>query len=138
MSNRFLSAKEEIRKALADDFDTPKAMTELLHLISSTHSYMDAKETVIIEILHTIKTFVDRMLVTFGLESHQKKATGSDYQLFESTMNVLSNFRSDMKKLAASEPKTNPLRSQIFAKCDELRDKHLPALSINLEVCAFV
>lgn len=129
---RYLKRSQTIEEALKDNFDTPTVMSELLSLASNIHSYIQKKDLYTsIELLHTTSSYIERMLNIFGVERKVEMPIESSMDPNVQLIDTLASFRSKVKSIAVSaDPET---KQKLLEECDELRDRTLPSLFIQLQ-----
>jgi len=122
-----------VHEALCDSFNTPKAIAELGELMTATNSYIsqDPKD-IKAPLVRQVSRFVFHIMKCFGIYEDgdypaAEGAEGSYEDIITPLMNALTKYRDDIKKNAATDPKT------LFKISDELRDDILPFLGIKLE-----
>lgn len=134
--------KEDVRKALADDFNTPLVMSLLNELVGATNKYMGTgnQQQPVPLILKAGGDYVSYMFRIFGLidavppiggNVSSSSSSGGDGSL-ETTLtpylNLLAEFRVQVKELSRKGDTTGLLKL-----CDNLRDEVLPTVGVKLE-----
>lgn len=138
LQETLLKKQAAVREALADNFNTPKAIQELFELMTMTNSYLSQPPAQIkVPLVRQVSKFVFHILKCFGIfeEGDFPSVVGAEggdgAASYEDTitplMNVLRQFRDSVKNKAGDGPK------DLFKLCDELRDDILPYLGIQLE-----
>lgn len=124
-----------VHEALCDSFDTPRALSALLELISTTNIYMKRNEACVsVQSLKHIHSYVEKMYKTFGLSSQESGKTEASSGVSVDIMAILKEvavFRDSVRSgaLAAS---TETSRADILRSCDELR-KNLSGQGVVFE-----
>lgn len=105
-------AQEQVHEALADSFDTPRAVQSLSDLVSAANTYMqlptqDVKEP----LLRSVSRYVFHILKSFGLYGEDDtpstvgEASQSREEILTPLMNALSEYRDKVKTAAKEGPK---------------------------------
>jgi cysteinyl-tRNA synthetase len=135
---RLLNKQDLIRSALEDNFDTPTVISELLGLISKTHSYLHKKEENIPEeLLVSIVSYVEKLLHIFGIKLNEKTNLTSIETQSTKFINILTTFRSIIKNGLLHSLKSNAPKEDLnflMKECDNIRDQLLPELGIRVQV----
>lgn len=141
MIQKLEDTKKEVREYLADDFDTPRAITSLLELVREANKYIeDSKLSSVV--LSNVARYITTTLRTFGLvqdsadigfplETSSADAgatTVNKEQLLTPLLDVLTNFRETVRIAAISGD-----TKAVLAAADRLRDDILPDLGVRME-----
>lgn len=153
------STKTNVDAALADDFDTPRALALVLELIARSNEYVLERVDGPSEVLHAVSTYVLEILDLFGLDGLHREsahvpalfalgktlndtaATGSsamatiassalDSASNDAILQALVRFRAAVREQALQDPKQH---QAILALCDALRNDELPPLGVHIE-----
>lgn len=135
-------AQEEVHRALANNFDTPKAMLELQALMKATNSYMSSSdEASNIILLESVGRYITRIFTVFGLtptadvayggEGGDAAAGQSREETVAPVLDVFVEFRDQIRSIARTGG-DNALK-ELLKLCDDVRDETLPPLGIRLE-----
>jgi len=128
-----IAKQASVHEALCDNFNTPKAITELGELVTATNSYLSQNpENIKAPLVRQISKFVFHIMKCFGIYEEgdypaAEGAEGSYEEIITPLMNALTKYRDQIKKNANTDAKT------LFKISDELRDDILPYLGIRLE-----
>jgi cysteinyl-tRNA synthetase len=137
--------------ALKDNFDTPRAMTALLDLITATNIYArQASRRALL--INKCAGFVERMLRVFGVigdgqrsyldadggagssASSSASSASSAAAAVEPIVDVLAKFRYSVRTAALANKSTSgALGAHVLTACDQLRNDALPPLGVRLE-----
>jgi cysteinyl-tRNA synthetase len=135
--------------ALKDNFDTPRAMTALLDLITATNIYArQASRRALL--VNKCAGFVERMLRVFGVigdgqrsyldadggagSSASSASSASSSAAVEPIVDVLAKFRYSVRTAALANKSTSgALGAHVLTACDQLRNDSLPPLGVRLE-----
>jgi cysteinyl-tRNA synthetase len=138
--------------ALKDNFDTPRAMTALLDLITATNIYArQASRRALL--INKCAGFVERMLRVFGVigdgqrsyldadggagssaSSSSASSASSAAAAVEPIVDVLAKFRYSVRTAALANKSTSgALGAHVLTACDQLRNDALPPLGVRLE-----
>lgn len=133
--------KTNVRIALADDFDTPKAISLLAELVRTTNKYMEETvvSTIVLQSIGRYVTFIFRVFglvpntadIGFPLTDAADSAAGSSSskeEVLAPVLDVLMLFRQAIRQAAISGDSKG-----VLALADKLRDDMLPELGIRLE-----
>lgn len=131
------NTKISVRLALLDDFDTPKAIGQLMELIKETNRYME--EGIISSvILSSVARYITSILRTLGLIQGSTDIgfplegaaanEGSKEQTLAPFLDVITKFRESVR-LAAIAKDTRA----VLEAADALRDCVLPELGVRME-----
>lgn len=131
-------AKESVRAALMDDFDTPAAAAALLALVRESNKYCESEGEVASGIIACVARYITSMLRTFGLISGTsdigfplENADGgesSKEEVLTPYLDVLTKFR-EAVRIAAIGGDTKA----VLAAADDLRDLVLPEVGVRME-----
>jgi cysteinyl-tRNA synthetase len=134
-------AKENVRIALMDDYDTPRVMAYLLELIRDCNRYIEDGNVVVSLALTSVARFITFILKTFGLiiedsigfsmsglNSSDGEGGVSKEQVLTPVLDVLTKFR-EAVRIAAM----NGDSKAVLAAADLLRDDILPELGVRME-----
>ena len=138
LSEALATCQKNVHEALADSFDTPRAVEALSTLVTHTNNYLQLPaKTQKQPLIRQVSKYVFFILKCFGvysdddvptvLEDSSKQGGQSFEEQISPLMDVLSTYR-DKIKLAAKDG-----AKPIFELSDELRDEILPHLGIKLE-----
>jgi cysteinyl-tRNA synthetase len=141
MSHFLEATKKKVREALADDFDTPRAITTLLELIKEGNKYIEEIKLSTI-VLSGVARYITSMLRTFGLvqdsadigfplesaSGDSSTASMNKEQLLTPFLDVLTSFR-EAVRIAAISGDTRA----VLTAADHLRDDILPDLGVRME-----
>jgi len=137
-------AKECVRAALMDDFDTPKAVTHLLELIRHCNRAIEKEETISTVVLTNVARYITSILRTFGLVSDaieigfplgdanenasSSSSISSREQILTPMLDVLTKFRETVRIAAITGDS-----KAVLTAADALRDAILPDLGVRME-----
>jgi cysteinyl-tRNA synthetase len=112
-----------VDEALCDSFDTPKALSSILELISQTNVYMKSPVTSASTLKH-VRGYVMKMYKIFGLscEGQSSNSEASSLDVL-AVLKEVSSFRDSIRALAVEE-KVN--KRNLFELCDVLRQALQP------------
>lgn len=118
-----------IHSALIDDFNTPRVVNTLNELISAVNSVLhttrtDSCDSKSVAVIGTLN-FVTTTLNLFGIYLSKKQSVGENN--FEEVMNLLNEFRQDVRQLGISNKDKN-----VLTLCDKVRD-NLKDLGITIK-----
>ncbi|TIA91906.1 hypothetical protein E3P81_01810 [Wallemia ichthyophaga] len=146
LDGKLTAAKEGVRVALCDSFNTPSALQVMGSLVSDANVYMAqqrAANTVMnVDVLENIAKYVTRMLSIYGviptsqlLEIGWADAQGEQNRSREEDVmpyvKALSSFRDGVRQISI-ENKDDGL-AQILRLCDRMRDEDCVDLGIALD-----
>ena len=127
-----------IHLSLANDFNTAKAIAELLELVSATQVYMaqrggNARRGSI----WSSYTFIRDILTVFGLNLTNDANTHVDNtdvnnQSADAVIEEFLKYRSQVRKVCLSSD-NNEIKSGVLKLCDEFRDAIMPRLGVSVE-----
>jgi cysteinyl-tRNA synthetase len=129
-------AQEGVRKALLDDFDTPKAIQYLLELVKDCNRYVEDNNISSI-VLTNVARYVTSILRVFGLVNDSSEigfplesagGGASKEQMLTPFLDILTNFRQSVR-IAAINGDTKA----VLAAADHLRDLILPDVGVRME-----
>ena len=135
----FENTKISLRNALADDFDTPRALHLLLDLIRSANRYLE-DSNISTAVVINIAKYITSVLRTFGLvrnateigfplENVSEDLVGqSKEESLAPYLDVLTAFRESVRMSAISGD-----TSAVLQAADHLRDNILPDLGVRME-----
>lgn len=146
------TAEDQVYVALADDFDTPRALSILQELIRATNKHVETLQqqsdaSISTVVLSSVARYITQMLKVFGLvpqgveigfpleDSSASAAGGAEggsglgrEEILAPLLDMLSKFRMDIRAAAiAGDTKA------VLQAADALRDDILPELGIRLE-----
>lgn len=135
--------QEAVHKSLADNFDTPSAMSELLRLVRSTNAYIAATgSNSNVPLLESIGRYLTKMFRVLGLTSGNTDEIGygdaggssgvSREAVVGPILDTFSNYR-DAVRRAARAGKEADIGKEILRLSDQVRDDVLPPLGVRLE-----
>ena len=145
MSNFLEESKVNVRTALMDDFDTPKAIGSLLELVKKCNKYME-ESNISTVVLSSAARYLTEMFVIFGViqdssdigfpfenNNNNNHSSGtndsiSSEKLLTPFLDVLTKFRETVR-IAAISGDTNA----VLIAADNLRDMILPDLGVRME-----
>jgi cysteinyl-tRNA synthetase len=141
-----IRARKRVLEALANDFDTPRALELLREAASVCTTYVEESvDCLIPEPLQATTSFIVDMLDLFGLgetAALEKKgghiadpsSTGAVCSTSE-LVDCIANFRHQIRcaALASKKGGGDDLADSLLSSCDEMRSRSLPALGISLE-----
>lgn len=132
---KFEEIKTSVREALADDFDTPKAIHLLIDLIKLTNKYIESLQNRSSVLVYSISKYITEMLNIFGLSPSSndiglasEETTQKKEEVLTPILDALSNFRSAIRNAAINKD-----INLILKLTDQFRDDVLPELGIRLE-----
>lgn len=150
LSNSLEEIKANVRNALMDDFDTPRAIGYMLELVKKCNKYMDdEKNNVSTIVLSSAARYLTEMFVVFGViqdtsdigfpyESSAAGGSGgsnnssneniSSEKVLTPFLDVLTKFRESVRIAAIA----GDMKSVLIA-ADDLRDLVLPDLGVRME-----
>ncbi|ETN20556.1 cysteine-tRNA ligase [Phytophthora nicotianae INRA-310] len=152
------ATRAQVDAALLDDLDTPRALSLVLELVSRGNTYLLASRgdtEAPDEVLMSLTDYVLDVLDLFGLEGlhaefstmmrrrftsrhseTQHKVEESDELVsrddHEALLRSLLKFRASVREEALRDPK-QPGNARVLSLCDDLRNKELPQLGIQVE-----
>lgn len=104
------TTKNQVRAALCDSFDTPKAVSALSTLVVATNTYVQQPEAGIkVPLVRQVSKFIFKILKDFGVyeeEDMPSEAGVGGEEAITPLMNALSVFRDTVKQQANEGPKT--------------------------------
>jgi cysteinyl-tRNA synthetase len=113
LSQALSKTQRDVREALCDSFDTPRAVNELSNLVSLANTYLQLPQPEIKEpLVRQVSKYVFFILKCFGVytdddtPSQAAEATGDYEQIITPLMNALSQYRDKVKAGANEGPKT--------------------------------
>ncbi|KAM4559917.1 cysteine--tRNA ligase, mitochondrial isoform 2-T2 [Odontesthes bonariensis] len=151
---RLAEAKSATMKALADDFDTPRAIGALMNLVYHGNRQLQPVSMVTHQcdgavrspaVFGAVVTYVRDILDVFGIDLLYTKEADvvSGRGSLQAVVEQLTNFRSDVRAFALtrqdgpttgspSKPELYPDRVPLLTACDTLR-KHLAPLGVIIK-----
>lgn len=127
LSAQLLQTKKNVYAALADSFNTPKAVQELSTLIGATNTYMTHNSESLKEpLLKQVTAYIEFVLKSFGMPESEEEEKVNMEQAITPLMDIASKFRDRVKEAAGDKKLT-------FQLCDQVRDEDLPHVGIRLE-----
>ncbi|XP_034411449.1 cysteine--tRNA ligase, mitochondrial isoform X2 [Cyclopterus lumpus] len=150
---RLAESKSNVVKALADDFDTPRAVSAVMNLVY--HGNCQLQPVSKVEggtrspaVFGAIVSYVRDVLDVFGIDLHCQEAglVGTCGGL-EAVVEQLTQFRSEVRAFALAHqddptpgtpnrPGLHPERRPLLRACDEFR-KDLAPLGVLIKVCCW-
>lgn len=135
-------AQDEVHRALANNFDTPKAMLELQALMKATNSYMNSTdETSNIVTLESVGRYISSIFTVFGLTPTAEIAYGGEggdaaagqsrEESVAPILDIFVEFRDQIRAIARTGGEN--ACKDLLKLCDDVRDDTLPPLGIRLE-----
>ncbi|XP_004084647.1 probable cysteine--tRNA ligase, mitochondrial [Oryzias latipes] len=141
---RLLEAKSGVLKALADDFDTPRAVGTLMNMIY--HGNCQLQPVAVADeaarspaVFGAMVTFIREMLEVFGVDLVQDKEAdvSSRSGSLQAVVEQLTRFRSEVREFAlarqdglssgsSGKPGLYPDRAPLLKACDTLRNDLAP------------
>ncbi|XP_024121010.1 cysteine--tRNA ligase, mitochondrial [Oryzias melastigma] len=141
---RLLEAKSGVLKALADDFDTPRAVGALMNMIY--HGNCQLQPVAVADeaarspaVFGAMVTFIREMLEVFGIDLLQDKEADvfSRSGSLQAVVEQLTRFRSEVREFAltrqdgpssgsSGKPGLYPDRAPLLKACDALRNELAP------------
>jgi cysteinyl-tRNA synthetase len=111
LAEKLRQAKKNVHEALADSFDTPRAVNELSSLVVAANSYMNAHvNDMKLPLVLTVSRYVLFVLKSMGVYESDDIPTDTTEgainkeETIAPLMNVLSKFRDDVKLNAKEGP----------------------------------
>lgn len=132
--------QDEVHRALANNFDTQRAMRELQTLIRATNAYMNSDESGNVCALESIGRYLTRIFSIFGLTPSTSVAYGGDSdgtttqsreESVAPILDVFAAFREEVRSIVRSGGENST--AQLLSLCDRVRDESLPPLGVRLE-----
>lgn len=133
--------QKAVHDALADNFDTQSAFTEIIQLVGSTNAYMSKSESVNATTLSSVGRYLSKMLRVFGVmgsESQQftygEGSADADQSREDTVGPVLDAFaayRDSVRRMSRAE--SGELSKRLLELSDSVRDDVLPPLGVRLE-----
>ncbi|XP_054271419.1 probable cysteine--tRNA ligase, mitochondrial [Macrosteles quadrilineatus] len=125
--------KKLVENYLADDFDTPRAMTEILKFVTSVNSMIgkpviDAASSNVNArpvAIASAMNFVKDIFATLGITFASDKGGAADHQKLSSVLDATMDFRSQVREVALHPDMAaaaKPQRQQLLQSCDQFRD----------------
>lgn len=145
LDGKFTAAKEGVRAALCDSFNTPSALQVMGGLISDANVYISQQRSsnniINVDILESIAKYVTKMLSIYGvipssqlLEIGWSDSQSSSHNKEEDIMpyvKVLSNFRDRVRQISIE--KNDSGLAEILKLCDKIRDEECVDLGVALD-----
>ena len=119
-----------VHDALCDDFNTPKAITEMFVLLRETNKYMALPlKEIKIPLVRSVSKFIYKILSAFGIyeDNDYPKVASEGEELLTKVLNAFTEYRDAVKANAKGEAKT------LFDISDHLRDETLLHLGVQIE-----
>jgi cysteinyl-tRNA synthetase len=144
LNSTFNIHRESIHNHLMDDFNTPKALQDLLRIVSVTQVYMTSRgASTRRELLLSTSHYVRSMLEVFGLESvkgsHKTPSSAGGMMAQpptddkgDSVIDAFLRFRSNIRK-AALKGEAASLKGGVLKLCDQVRNETFPSLGMTVE-----
>ncbi|XP_035478074.1 probable cysteine--tRNA ligase, mitochondrial isoform X1 [Scophthalmus maximus] len=132
---RLAETKSGVVKALADDFDTPKAIGAVMNLVYHGNRQLQPVSTPdggarSPAVFGAMVSYMREVLDVFGIDLlHSEADAASSHGNFQGVVEQLTRFRSDVRAVALahrSDPTTASLRNPLLKACDTLRDDLAP------------
>uniref|UniRef100_A0A674NWE9 Probable cysteine--tRNA ligase, mitochondrial n=1 Tax=Takifugu rubripes TaxID=31033 RepID=A0A674NWE9_TAKRU len=145
---RLAEAKSSVLKALAEDFDTARAVSAVMSLVHHGNRQLQPVSKVTLgegarspAVFAAIVTYIRDVLDVFGIELLHTRANGSSHSgSMEGVVEQLARFRSQVRAFAlarhesATKPGLYPERIPLLTACDTLRNDLAP-LGVILKNC---
>lgn len=140
LQQSFLEKKRQIHNALCDSIDTVTALQNMQALVKQSNIYIGQckqnEQTPNHAVLKGIAKYLTRMLKIFGANEGQQEigfasgdsSTANKEELIMPFVNVMADFREEVRKIAREEKVT-----RILKLCDEVRDDKLVEIGVKLE-----
>eukprot|EP01006_Ploeotia_vitrea_P032592 TRINITY_DN64783_c1_g2_i1.p1 TRINITY_DN64783_c1_g2~~TRINITY_DN64783_c1_g2_i1.p1 ORF type:complete len:689 (+),score=2.70 TRINITY_DN64783_c1_g2_i1:63-2129(+) len=154
------TTKMNVRNALLDDFDTPRAITYLLELMKECNRYVDGdilnEYNLSTVLINSVAIYITKILDIFGLvqntqgsnigfgswggsilykngqlNNNMDENNNSKEQILSPLLDVLTGFRETVRVAAISKDENTS--KTILNAADALRDDILPELGIRME-----
>ncbi|TIA92674.1 hypothetical protein E3P99_00529 [Wallemia hederae] len=145
LDKKFTAAKEGVRVALCDSFNTPAALQVMAGLISDANVYMAqqrASNSVMnVDVLESIAKYTTKMLSIYGIIpssqlleigwSDSQSSSQNTEEVVMPYVKVLSNLRDRVRQISI-EGKEDGLK-EILKLCDKIRDEECVDLGVALD-----
>jgi len=143
LHDKVQETEAQVKQALGNDFDTPSALGHLDALVSTVYDYLkhSKPECTPPEPAMGAVELVSSTLKSFGLKldfldskTTQTPGSGEQAKIPSSSqlVELLATFRADVRSTALTNTTDPPTKTALLQLCDDLRNKHLPALGIEL------
>ncbi|XP_073699260.1 probable cysteine--tRNA ligase, mitochondrial isoform X1 [Garra rufa] len=147
---RLSATQSSVRKALADDFDTPKAVDVIMNLIHHGNCQLQPATKVdgprSPAVFGAMLSYVREIMAVFGVDLLDRKEVHDSSGVLNNVVEELVHFRSEVRKFALSvedqDPQTGseiqkrhpqPDRVPLLKACDVLRNNLAP-LGVHIKV----
>ncbi|XP_066919805.1 cysteine--tRNA ligase, cytoplasmic-like isoform X2 [Clytia hemisphaerica] len=140
LQTNFLEKKRQVHNALCDSIDTVNALHQMQALVKLANIYIGQckqnEQTPNHSVLRGIAKYLTRMLKVFGANEGDQEigfsaggsAAANKEEMVMPFINVMAEFREDVRKIAREEKVTGILRL-----CDDVRDDKLVEIGVKLE-----
>jgi cysteinyl-tRNA synthetase len=138
-----LLKKKDIRVALATDFNTPLALSELIKIVSLAQSYMTKRGThVRLDVLQSCSLYVTSMLEMFGFHlgasdahstNNHAQGQGHGAEMEAAVIDSMLSFRKDVRLACLREKDPKEMKSKVLKLCDSVRNEVMPKLGVKVQ-----
>lgn len=139
LATAIVDARAAVREALADDFDTPKALLVLQRLVNATNKYIaaktDAGEPRVPYLLQAAGETVTKVFAVFGLTfdapigfGDSTGAGASREETLAPVLDAVTAFRDEVRAAARAGD-----MGAVLEACDRVRDDSLRQAGVRLE-----
>jgi cysteinyl-tRNA synthetase len=143
LRKNFVAQKKAVYNALADNFDTPKALECLKKMVNFCNVYQSqagSGKNLNIALLETVGKYITWLFKVFGVIGDNEhvemgfEAVNTSQKVDDNQANpieyleALSDFRENVRQAAIKKE-----LGQVLQNCDKIRDDTLPSLGVRLE-----
>jgi len=143
LRKNFVAQKKAVYNALADNFDTPKALECLKKMVNFCNVYQSqagSGKSLNIALLETVGKYITWLFKVFGVIGDNEhvemgfEAVNTNQKVDDNQaqpieyLEALSNFRENVRQAAIKKE-----LGQVLQNCDKIRDDTLPSLGVRLE-----
>eukprot|EP00727_Mastigamoeba_balamuthi_P005796 m51a1_g1836 hypothetical protein (799) ;mRNA; r:553471-556555 len=139
LNEALVAAERGVDAALHDNFNTPKAIEQLLELVARTNVYLASTQPALVRVLlvRRVAAYVTRILRVFGLVKEEGIGFGSDAgesgeATREAMLAPMLDAWSAFRNVARQRARANKDEALMQA-CDRVRDEDMPKLGVRLE-----
>uniref|UniRef100_A0A1B6FV68 cysteine--tRNA ligase n=1 Tax=Cuerna arida TaxID=1464854 RepID=A0A1B6FV68_9HEMI len=117
--------KTAVRRHLADDFDTPRAIDEVLRFVSAINTMLGSPSSELtshsVVAIASASNFVKNTLTQLGFSLESDQGGREDVRKLTSVLDATVAFRSSVREVALHPEMVKPRRAQLLKACDTLR-----------------
>jgi cysteinyl-tRNA synthetase len=140
LSKELSNRKYAVYKYLQNDMNTPKALMELLGIVSASQSYMASRGADCrAELLQSCDIYVRDMLGVFGVQFANSRdpvkiSTDNKSEEHESALvDSILDFRSRIRATCLSAADHATLKGSVLKLCDGIRNDVLPKIGYHVQ-----